>query len=166
MVLMAMANEHDWLVLTTGNKSEAAVGYSTLYGDTAGAFAVIRDVWKLTVYELCHWRNAQEGRDLIPRHVLTKAPSAELRPGQRDDQSLPPYDILDPVLRAYVEGDKTVAEIIALEIDGADAEMVRRVCRLVDVAEFKRRQTPLGTRVTHKAFGRDRRIPIVNRYRG
>ena len=166
MVLMAMANEHDWLVLTTGNKSEAAVGYSTLYGDTAGAFAVIRDVWKLTVYELCHWRNEQEGRDLIPRHVLTKAPSAELRPGQRDDQSLPPYDILDPVLRAYVEGDKTVAEIIALEIDGADPEMVRRVCRLVDVAEFKRRQTPLGTRVTHKAFGRDRRIPIVNRYRG
>ena len=166
MVLMAMANEHDWLVLTTGNKSEAAVGYSTLYGDTAGAFAVIRDVWKLTVYELCHWRNEQEGRELIPRNVLTKAPSAELKPDQRDDQSLPPYDVLDPVLQAYVEGDKTVAEIIAMEIDGADPEMVRRVCALVDIAEFKRRQTPLGTRVTHKAFGRDRRIPIVNRYRG
>ncbi len=166
MVLMAMANEHDWLVLTTGNKSEAAVGYSTLYGDTAGAYAVIRDVWKLTVYELCHWRNERAGRELIPLSVLTKAPSAELKPDQRDDQSLPPYDVLDPVLQAYVESDKTVAEIIAMEIDGADPEMIRRVCRLVDIAEFKRRQTPLGTRVTPKAFGRDRRMPIVNRYRG
>lgn len=166
MVLMAMANEHGWLVLTTGNKSEAAVGYSTLYGDTAGAYAVIRDVWKLTVYELCHWRNEQEGRELVPLDVLTKPPSAELKPDQRDDQSLPPYEVLDPILQAYVEGDKTVAEILAMEIDGADPETVRRVCRLVDIAEFKRRQTPLGTRVTRKAFGRDRRIPIVNRYRG
>ena len=166
MVLMAMANEHGWLVLTTGNKSEAAVGYSTLYGDTAGAYAVIRDVWKLTVYDLCHWRNEQAGRELVPVTVLTKAPSAELKPDQRDDQSLPPYEVLDPVLQAYVEGDKTVAEIVAMEIEGADPEMVRRVCRLVDVAEFKRRQTPLGARVTSKAFGRDRRVPIVNRYRG
>ncbi len=166
MILMALANEHGWLVLTTGNKSESAVGYSTLYGDTAGAFAVIRDVWKLTVYELCEWRNAQERRELIPRSVLTKAPSAELRPDQRDDQSLPSYEILDPILRAYVEDNRTVAEVVHLELPGADAELVRRVCRLVDIAEFKRRQTPVGPRVTKKAFGRDRRMPIVNRYRG
>ena len=166
VVLMAMANEHGWLVLTTGNKSEAAVGYSTLYGDTAGAYAVIRDVWKLAVYDLCRWRNETVGREVIPDGVLTKAPSAELRPDQRDDQSLPPYDVLDPILRAYVEHDRTVAEILAMEIDGADPEAVRGVCRLVDIAEYKRRQTPLGTRVTAKAFGRDRRMPIVNRYRG
>ena len=166
VILMAMANEHGWLVLTTGNKSEAAVGYSTLYGDTAGAFAVIRDVWKLTVYDLCAWRNTAAAQALIPANVLTKPPSAELKPGQRDDQSLPDYEILDPILRAYVEDDKTVAEILAMELDGADPETVQRVCRLVDIAEFKRRQTPLGTRITAKAFGRDRRIPIINRYRG
>lgn len=166
VVLMAMANEHGWLVLTTGNKSEAAVGYSTLYGDTAGAYAVIRDVWKLAVYDLCRWRNETAGREIVPDDVLTKAPSAELRPDQRDDQSLPPYEVLDPILRAYVEHDRTVAEILALEIDGADPEAVRAVCRLVDIAEYKRRQTPLGARVTAKAFGRDRRMPIVNRYRG
>ena len=166
VVLMALANEHRWLVLTTGNKSESAVGYSTLYGDTAGAFAVIRDVWKLTVYELCEWRNSESGRELIPRSVFTKAPSAELRPDQRDDQSLPPYDVLDPILQAYVEDNRTVAEVVRMELPGADAELVRRVCQLVDIAEFKRRQTPVGPRVTKKAFGRDRRMPIVNRYRG
>ena len=168
LLLMAMANEHDWLVLTTGNKSEAAVGYSTLYGDTAGAYAVIKDVWKLTVYDLCRWRNevakAEGAVPPIPESVLTKAPSAELRPGQRDDQSLPPYEILDRVLRAYIEDDHNVAEIIAMDI--TERAEVERVCRLVDIAEFKRRQTPLGARITGKAFGRDRRMPVINRYRG
>ncbi len=166
VILMALANEHGWLVMTPGNKSESAVGYSTLYGDTAGAFAAIKDVWKLRVYELCHWRNAQAGQPWIPEGSLTKAPSAELKPGQTDDQSLPPYEILDPILRAYVEDDHTAAEIVQLGIEGADPEMIRRVCRLVDIAEYKRRQTPVGTRITKKAFGRDRRMPIVNRYRG
>ncbi len=166
VILMALANEHGWLVLTTGNKSEAAVGYSTLYGDTAGAFAAIKDVWKLRVYELCHWRNGRASGPWIPESVLTKAPSAELKPDKRDDQSLPPYEILDPILRAYVEDDRTSAEIMAMDIAGADPEMVRRVCGLVDIAEYKRRQTPVGTRITKKAFGRDRRMPIVNRYRG
>ena len=168
VVWMAMANEHDWLVLTAGNKSEAAVGYSTLYGDTAGAYAVIKDVWKLSVYELGRWRNkiaiAETGAPLIPEGVLTKAPSAELRPGQTDDQSLPPYEVLDPILRAFVEDDRTVAEIVAMDI--ADRDVVERVCRLVDLAEFKRRQTPVGARLTKKAFGRDRRMPIINHYRG
>jgi NAD+ synthase (glutamine-hydrolysing) len=168
VVWMAMANEHGWLVLTAGNKSEAAVGYSTLYGDTAGAYAVIKDVWKTTVYDLGRWRNevaiAETGAAVIPEGVLTKAPSAELRPGQTDDQSLPPYEVLDPVLRAYVEDDRNVAEIVAMDI--ADPDVVQRVCRLVDIAEFKRRQTPVGARLTKKAFGRDRRMPIINHYRG
>ena len=163
VLLMALANEHAWLVLTTGNKSEAAVGYSTLYGDTAGAYAVIKDVWKLTVYELCRWRNSL-GTPVIPESVIEKAPSAELRPDQRDDQSLPPYEVLDPILRAYVEEDLSGAEIADRGLGGRD--LVRRVCRLVDIAEFKRRQTPVGARLSSKAFGRDRRMPIVNRYRG
>ena len=163
VVLMALANKFGWLVLTTGNKSESAVGYSTLYGDTAGAFAPISDIWKLQVYELARRRNATAGRSLIPERVLAKAPSAELRPDQRDSDSLPPYELLDPVARAFVEGDKTVGELIAA---GADTELVRRVGRLVDVAEYKRRQTPPGVRVTPKAFGKDRRMPITNRYRG
>ena len=163
VTLMALANEHGWLVLTTGNKSELAVGYSTLYGDTAGAFAVISDLWKLSVYELCRWRNEQAGGELIPSTVLVKAPSAELAPGQRDDQSLPPYDVLDPILRLYVEDLRTVAEIQDAEI--APPEVVERVCRMVDAAEYKRRQTPVGPRLTGRAFGRDRRMPIVSRYR-
>ncbi len=163
VVLMALANKFGWLVLTTGNKSEAAVGYSTLYGDSAGAFAPICDIWKMQVYELARRRNRIAGRPLIPERVLAKAPSAELRPDQRDSDSLPPYESLDPVARALVEGDKTVAELIAA---GADPELVRRVGRLVDVAEYKRRQGPPGVRVTPKAFGRDRRMPITNRYRG
>lgn len=163
VLLMALANEHGWLVLTTGNKSEAAVGYSTLYGDTAGAYAVIKDVWKLAVYELCRWRNSQ-GSPVIPEAVLQKPPSAELRPDQRDDQSLPPYEVLDPILRAYVEGDMGVAEIVEQGL--GDGDLVQQVCRLVDIAEFKRRQTPIGARLSNKAFGRDRRMPIVNRYRG
>ena len=161
--LMALANEHGWLVLTTGNKSELAVGYSTLYGDTAGAFAVVSDLWKLDVYELCRWRNQQAGSELIPATVLAKAPSAELAPGQRDDQSLPPYEVLDPILRLYVEELRSVDEIQRAQI--APPEVVERVCRMVDTAEYKRRQTPIGPRLTGRAFGRDRRMPIINRYR-
>jgi NAD+ synthase (glutamine-hydrolysing) len=163
VLLMALSNKFGWLVLTTGNKSEMAVGYSTLYGDTAGGFAVIKDVPKMLVYELARDRNARAGRPLIPESVLTKPPSAELRPDQRDDQSLPPYDVLDPVLQAYVEDDRTRAELVAM---GFDPDVVERVTRLVDLAEYKRRQTPPGVRITTKAFGKDRRLPITNRYRG
>jgi NAD+ synthase (glutamine-hydrolysing) len=162
VILMALSNQLGWLVLTTGNKSEAAVGYSTLYGDTAGGFAVIKDVAKTMVYRLCAWRNSTGPAPVIPPSVLTKPPSAELRPDQRDDQSLPPYDVLDPVLLAYVERDLTASELVDA---GFDEELVRRVVRLVDLAEYKRRQTPPGVRVTPKAFGRDRRMPITNRYR-
>ncbi|MCL2395274.1 MAG: NAD(+) synthase, partial [Acidimicrobiaceae bacterium] len=172
VTLMALSNKLGWLVLTTGNKSEAAVGYSTLYGDTAGGFAVIKDVPKTMVYRLCRWRNEQNDdltgpRDpatspIIAEAILTKPPSAELRADQRDDQSLPPYDVLDPILEDYVEGDLTAAELVAA---GHDEATVRRIVRLVDTAEYKRRQTPPGVRVTPKAFGRDRRMPITNRYR-
>ena len=164
LTLMALANEHGWLVLTTGNKSELAVGYSTLYGDTAGAYAVVSDLWKLDVYELCRWRNLQAGSELIPATVLAKAPSAELAPGQRDDQSLPSYEVLDPILRLYVEELRSVGEIQQAQI--APPEVVEQVCRMVDTAEYKRRQTPIGPRLTGRAFGRDRRMPIINRYRG
>ncbi|HEX5366427.1 MAG TPA: NAD+ synthase [Acidimicrobiales bacterium] len=164
VVMMALSNKfRGWLVLTTGNKSEMAVGYSTLYGDTAGGFAVIKDVPKLLVYELCRDRNARAGREVIPASVLTKPPSAELRPEQRDDESLPPYEVLDPILEAYVEDDRTRAELVGM---GFDPELVERITRLVDTAEYKRRQTPPGVRVTSKAFGKDRRVPITNRYRG
>jgi NAD+ synthase (glutamine-hydrolysing) len=163
MLLMALSNKFGWLVLTTGNKSEMAVGYSTLYGDSAGGFAVIKDVYKTTVYRLCRLVNDRAGREIIPEAVFTKPPSAELRPDQRDDQSLPPYEVLDPILKAYVEDDRTAAEISTA---GWDEAVVRRITRLVDVAEYKRRQTPPGVRVTPKAFGRDRRLPITNGYRG
>ncbi|MBA3304223.1 MAG: NAD+ synthase [Actinomycetota bacterium] len=163
VVLMALSNELGWLVLTTGNKSEMAVGYATLYGDTAGGFAVIKDVPKTLVYELCRDRNRRAGRELIDEAVLTKAPSAELRPDQRDDQALPPYDVLDPVLEAYVEDDRTRADLVDV---GYDPELVHLVARLVDSAEYKRRQTPPGVRVSRKAFGKDRRLPITNRYPG
>ena len=162
VLLMALANKFGWLVLTTGNKSEAAVGYSTLYGDTAGAYAVIKDLYKLTVYDLCRYVNERRGAEIIPEAVITKPPSAELRPDQRDDQSLPAYEQLDPLLEAYIEGDATADELVA---QGFDEAMVRRICRLVDIAEYKRRQTPLGPRVSGKAFGRDRRLPITNRFR-
>jgi NAD+ synthase (glutamine-hydrolysing) len=161
VVLMALSNALGWIVLTTGNKSELATGYSTLYGDTAGGFAVIKDVPKTLVYRLCRMRNARAGAALIPTSVLDKPPSAELRPDQRDDESLPPYEILDPVLAAYVEEDHTAAELVAA---GYDQTLVDQVVRLVDGAEYKRRQTPLGVRVSHKAFGKDRRMPITNRY--
>jgi NAD+ synthase (glutamine-hydrolysing) len=163
VVLMALSNERGWLVLTTGNKSESAVGYSTLYGDTAGGFAVIKDVPKGLVYALCRHRNTTAGEDLVSEAVLTKAPSAELRPDQRDDQSLPPYEVLDALLAAYVEHDRTGAE---LEAASFDPVLVRRVIALVDRAEYKRRQTPPGVRVSAKAFGKDRRVPISSRYPG
>ena len=162
-LLMALSNKFGWLILTTGNKSESAVGYSTLYGDTAGAYAVIKDLWKLQVYAFASHRNQKAGRDLIPENVLVKPPSAELRPDQRDDQSLPPYDELDPLLEAYVEGDLTPADLC---VQGYDPELVSRITGLVDRAEYKRRQNPPGVRITAKAFGRDRRLPITNRYRG
>jgi NAD+ synthase (glutamine-hydrolysing) len=161
VVLMALSNKFGWMVLTTGNKSETAVGYSTLYGDTAGGLAVIKDVPKLLVYELCAWRNAQQAEDLIPAQVLTKAPSAELRLDQRDDQSLPPYEVLDPIIQGYVDQDLSTEQLVAL---GHDAEMVSKIVGLIDLAEYKRRQSPPGIRISQKAFGRDRRIPITNLY--
>ncbi len=160
MLLMALSNAHGWLVLTTGNKSEFAVGYSTLYGDMAGGFAPIKDVFKTRVYELARWRNGLG--PAIPRASLGKAPSAELRPDQTDEDTLPPYDVLDAILSGYVERDRSVADLVA---DGFDAAIVERVVRMVDAAEYKRRQGPPGTRITPKAFGRDRRMPITNRYR-
>jgi NAD+ synthase (glutamine-hydrolysing) len=162
VLLMAVSNARGWIVLTTGNKSELATGYSTLYGDSAGGFAVIKDVPKLLVYRLCRYRNTVAGTELIPEAILAKAPSAELRPDQRDDQSLPSYDVLDPVLEALVDHDRSVAEVISA---GYDADVVTRVARLVDGAEYKRRQSPPGVRITAKAFGKDRRMPITNRYR-
>ena len=166
VLLMAVSNAKGWIVLTTGNKSEMATGYSTLYGDSAGGFAVIKDVPKTLVYELCRYRNTQavlEGLPgPIPDSVLDKPPSAELRPDQRDDQSLPPYEELDPVLQGYVEGDRTAADLVA---DGFDPAVVDQVVRLVDGAEYKRRQMPPGVRITTKAFGKDRRMPITNHYR-
>ena len=161
--LMALSNKFGWMVLTTGNKSELAVGYFTLYGDSVGGFAVIKDIFKTDVYALARRVNERSGREIIPDSTLTKAPSAELRPDQRDDQSLPPYDVLDTVLALYVEQDRTAAEIIAL---GHDETLVRRIVRLVDNNEYKRRQLPPGVRVTSKAFGKDRRLPITNSYRG
>jgi NAD+ synthase (glutamine-hydrolysing) len=160
VVLMGLSNKFGWLVLTTGNKSELAVGYSTLYGDTAGGFAVIKDVPKTLVYRLCRWRNTKG--EVVPPGVLEKAPTAELRPNQRDTDSLPPYGELDPVLEAYVERDLTAGELVEA---GFERGLVERVVRLVDLAEYKRRQSPLGVRVTPKAFGRDRRMPITNAYR-
>ena len=166
VVLMALSNARGWIVLTTGNKSEMATGYSTLYGDSAGGFAVIKDVPKTLVYDLCRYRNTQAVLDglpaPIPDRVLDKPPSAELRPDQRDDQSLPPYEELDPVLQGYVERDRTAADLVA---EGFSPALVDRVVALVDGAEYKRRQMPPGVRISTKAFGRDRRMPITNRYR-
>ena len=162
-LLMALSNKFGWLLLATGNKSELSVGYATLYGDMAGGFAVLKDVFKGTVYALVEWRNQQAGRELIPSSVIERPPSAELRYEQRDDESLPPYDVLDPILEAYVEQDLDAEEI---ERQGFERSDVERVIRLVDLAEYKRRQAPPGVRVSTKAFGRDRRLPITNRFRG
>jgi NAD+ synthase (glutamine-hydrolysing) len=160
---MALSNKFGWMVLTTGNKSELAVGYFTLYGDSVGGYAVIKDVFKTEVYDVCRRINERAGREIIPSSTISKPPSAELRPDQRDDQSLPPYEVLDPILRAYVEEDLTAADIVT---SGTDASLVARVVRLVDVSEYKRRQLPPGVRVTTKAFGKDRRLPITHGYRG
>ncbi len=162
-VLMTIANKFNWLVLTTGNKSEMATGYATLYGDMAGGFAVVKDVPKTLIYELSEWRNAQGPRPIIPQAVIVKEPSAELRPDQRDVDSLPPYAILDPILVAYVEEDRSFEEIVAM---GFDEAIVRRTIQLVDRTEYKRRQAPPGVKISPRAFGRDRRLPITNRYRG
>jgi NAD+ synthase (glutamine-hydrolysing) len=159
-VLMALSNKFGWLVLTTGNKSEMAVGYATLYGDMVGGFAVIKDVPKTLVYELAVYRNHTLG-PVIPGRVLTKAPSAELRPDQKDSDSLPEYADLDPILHAYVEEDRSLREMVAM---GFDEAMVRRVIRMVDRNEYKRRQAPPGVRITARAFGKDRRLPITNKY--
>jgi len=157
-ILMALSNRFGWLVLTTGNKSETAVGYCTLYGDMAGGFAVIKDVPKVLVYELAEYVNQ---RGIIPESVVLRPPTAELRQNQKDEDSLPPYSILDPILQAYVEGDKSPDAIIAY---GFNPKIVRDVVRMVDRSEYKRRQAPPGVKITPKAFGRDRRLPITNRY--
>ena len=159
-LLMALSNKFGWLVLATGNKSEMSVGYATLYGDMAGGFAVLKDVLKTWVYRLARWRN--RNGEVIPQRILDKPPTAELRPDQRDSDSLPPYDLLDGILEAYVEQDRSPAEVAAL---GFDRETVDRVVRLVDRAEYKRRQAPPGVRISTRAFGKDRRLPITNRYR-
>ncbi len=163
MILMAFSNKFGWLVLTTGNKSEVAVGYSTLYGDMAGGFSPIKDVYKTLAYELARWRNDRDRQPVIPESVLTKPPSAELRPGQLDVDSLPPYEALDPILERYVEEDWGVAEFREA---GFDVELVRRITRLVDRSEYKRRQAPPGIKVTPRAFGKDRRLPLTWRARG
>ena len=162
-VVMAISNKFGWMVLSCGNKSEMATGYATLYGDMAGGLAVIKDVPKTLVYALCHDLNARRGREIIPQSVLDKEPSAELRPGQKDSDSLPPYSELDPIIEGYVEDDLSVAELVAR---GYDPELVRRVARLIDHNEYKRRQAPPGVRVSRKAFGKDRRPPITNRWPG
>lgn len=161
-ILMAISNKYGALVLTTGNKSEMGVGYCTLYGDMAGGFAVIKDVPKTLVYKLSRYRNRKEGRSLIPRSVLDREPSAELRPNQRDEDTLPPYSLLDPILEAYVEEDKSSEEIVAR---GFNRRIVKRVIHMVDSNEYKRRQGPPGVKITPRAFGKDRRFPITNRYR-
>jgi NAD+ synthase (glutamine-hydrolysing) len=162
-ILMALSNKFGWLVLTTGNKSEMATGYATLYGDMAGGYAVIKDVPKMVVYELSRHRNACGGKPVIPESVLTKPPSAELRPDQKDEDSLPPYAVLDPILQAYVEDDLSHEEIVE---GGFEPAIVRRVIGMVDHSEYKRRQAPPGVKITPRAFGRDRRLPLTNRFRG
>jgi NAD+ synthase (glutamine-hydrolysing) len=159
-LLMAISNRYGHLVIATGNKSEMACGYATLYGDMAGGFALLKDVLKTEVYDLARYRNSIS--EVIPDSVLTKAPSAELRPGQKDSDSLPPYEVLDLIIEAYVELDRGVADMVG---EGLDEDTVRRVVALVDKAEYKRRQAPPGPKVTTKAFGRDRRLPITNQWR-
>jgi len=161
-ILMSLSNRLGSLVLTTGNKSETAVGYTTLYGDTAGGFGVIKDVPKTTVYKLAEHVNKMAGRQVIPGDVITRPPSAELRPGQKDGDSLPEYDLLDRILKGYVEEDKSVAQLVE---QGLPKDVVNAVIRLVDRNEYKRRLSPPGIKITPKAFGKDRRLPITNRYR-
>ena len=162
-MLMALSNTHGWLVLATGNKSELSVGYSTLYGDLAGGFALIKDVYKTDVFRLALHLNERAGRELIPTSIIERAPSAELRDEQLDADSLPPYPELDAVLEAYVELDRSREELLA---EGFDPDVVDRALALIDRAEYKRRQAPPGVKLRPKAFGRDRRTPITNRWRG
>jgi NAD+ synthase (glutamine-hydrolysing) len=159
--LMALSNKFGWLVLTTGNKSEVSVGYSTLYGDSAGGFSALKDVYKTQVYDLSRWRNTRGA--VIPENTISRAPTAELRPNQTDQDSLPPYDVLDAILRLYVEDDRSIPQIVK---QGFDEQVVRKVARLVDLAEYKRRQSAPGIKITPRAFGRDRRLPITNHWRG
>jgi NAD+ synthase (glutamine-hydrolysing) len=161
-LLMALSNKFGWLVLTTGNKSETSVGYSTLYGDTAGGFAVIKDVPKTLVYRLVDFRNARDDEHPVPRSIIDRPPSAELRPDQRDQDSLPDYDTLDAILEAYIEQDADREQLVRA---GWPQEAVERVLALVDRAEYKRRQAPPGIKITPRAFGRDRRMPITNAFR-
>ena len=160
MILMALSNKTGSLVLTTGNKSEMAVGYCTLYGDMAGGFAVIKDIAKTLVYRLSRWRNTVSA--VIPERIITRAPSAELKPGQTDQDNLPPYEVLDAIIGAYMEEELSPREIIARGLAETD---VRRVVRLLKISEYKRRQSPVGIRVTPRGFGKDWRYPITNRYR-
>jgi len=161
-IVMALSNKFGWMVVTTGNKSETATGYCTLYGDMAGGFAVLKDVPKTLVYRLARWRNRVAGRALIPRSTLRRAPTAELRANQTDQDTLPPYPVLDGIIERYVEQDQSAADIVAA---GFDPDTVRRVLRMIDANEYKRRQSAPGVKITPKAFGRDRRMPIVNAYR-
>jgi NAD+ synthase len=170
VLLMAISNKLGSMLLTTGNKSEMSVGYATLYGDMCGGYSVLKDVYKTTVFALSHWRNQHHPADalapagrVIPERIITKPPSAELRPDQKDEDSLPPYDQLDAILQALVEADESVAD---LKEKGFDEDTVKRVSRLLDIAEYKRRQAPPGVKITRRAFGRDRRYPITNAFRG
>ena len=164
---MALSNKFGGIVLTTGNKSELATGYCTLYGDMAGGFAVIKDLAKTTVFRLSRWRNANDpygsGREPIPDRIITRPPSAELRPDQKDQDSLPEYEVLDAILERYMENDLSIEDIIAAGFPRADVE---KVTRLIRINEYKRRQAPVGIRVTHRSFGKDWRYPITNRFRG
>jgi NAD+ synthase (glutamine-hydrolysing) len=161
-IVMALSNKFGWLVLTTGNKSELATGYCTLYGDMAGGFAVIKDVPKTLVFALARWRNGQSAPPVIPPSIIARPPTAELRENQKDSDTLPPYDVLDPILERYVERDWAAEQIIAA---GFAPALVRRVIQLVDQNEYKRRQGAPGVKITPKAFSRDRRMPITNQYR-
>jgi NAD+ synthase (glutamine-hydrolysing) len=160
---MALSNKFGWMLVATGNKSELSVGYATLYGDMAGGFALLKDVYKTDVFRLARYLNEHADRELIPQTIIDRAPSAELRANQLDQDSLPPYDQLDRVLEQYVEHDRTLEE---LSEDGFDADVVARAVAMVDRAEYKRRQAPPGVKLRPKAFGRDRRTPITNRWRG
>jgi len=159
---MALSNKFGWLVLTTGNKSEMSTGYSTLYGDMAGGFAPIKDLYKTMVYRVCRWYNANAGKEIIPSNIFIKPPSAELKPNQVDQDTLPPYDVLDKILELYVEKDLSLEEITER---GFDLETVKKTIHLVDLSEYKRRQAPPGVKITFRAFGRDRRFPITNHFR-
>jgi NAD+ synthase (glutamine-hydrolysing) len=159
-LLMALSNKFGAIVLTTGNKSEMAVGYATLYGDMAGGFAVIKDILKTLVYRLCRYRNGR--KEVIPERILTRAPSAELRPNQTDQDTLPPYEVLDPIISEYMENDMSPSEIVAQGFSSAD---VKRVVEMIHRSEYKRRQAPIGIRITHRGFGKDWRYPITSRYR-